>query len=164
MRAITMPVYGGPEVLQLVDLPDPAAYPNPRQGNLDADHRDDSQEMAKLSARYPIERMRAIEEKRAREREQAAIEAERAAEAEAQRYAVEVATYLDEEEATEALRMLLDAGYEGTLITREVDDRPVFTLQVGPFDDLWSADRAASLLDSAYGYSSSVTILRREEP
>jgi len=123
-----------------------------------------AQEMAKLSARYPIERMRAIEEKRAREREQAAIEAERAAEAEAQRYAVEVATYLDEEEATEALRMLLDAGYEGTLITREVDDRPVFTLQVGPFDDLWGADRAASLLDSAYGYSSSVTILRREEP
>lgn len=123
-----------------------------------------AQEMAKLSARYPIERMRAIEDRRAREREQAAIEAEQAAAAEAQRYAVEVATYLDEDEATEALTMLLDAGYEGTLITREVDDRPVFTLQVGPFDDLWSADRAASLLDSAYGYSSSVTILRREEP
>jgi len=123
-----------------------------------------AQQLKMLSARYPIERMRAIENERAREREQAAIEAERAAEAEAQRYAVEVATYLDEDEATEALTMLLDAGYEGTLITREVDDRPVFTLQVGPFDDLWSADRAASLLDSAYGYSSSVTILRREEP
>lgn len=121
-------------------------------------------ELAKLSARYPIERMRAIEDQHARAREQAAIEAERAAEAEAQRYAVDVAAYLDEQEATEALTMLLDAGYEGTLITREVDDRPVFTLQVGPFDDLWSADRAASLLDSAYGYSSSVTILRREEP
>lgn len=123
-----------------------------------------AQELAKLSARYPIERMRAIERERAERREQKVIEAERAAEAEAQRYAVEVATYLDEQEATEALTMLLDAGYDGTLITREVDDRPVFTLQVGPFDDLWSADRAASLLDSAYGYSSSVTILRREEP
>jgi general secretion pathway protein D len=123
-----------------------------------------AQQLKQLSARYPIERMRAIEDRRAREREQAAIEAERAAEAGAQRYAVEVATYLDEDEATEALTMLLDAGYEGTLITREVDDRPVFTLQVGPFDDLWAADRAASLLDSAYGYSSSVTILRREEP
>ena len=81
-----------------------------------------------------------------------------------QRYAVQVATYRDEREATETLTSLLDAGYEGTLLTSDRDGALIFTIQIGPFDDLWEADRTAQTLDSAYGYQSSVTVLREVTP
>ena len=81
-----------------------------------------------------------------------------------QQYGVNVATYVNETEAMATLTDLVDAGYDGNLITSESDGVLVFTLQVGPFDDLWSAQRAAETLDASYGYSSSVTVLRREEP
>ena len=71
--------------------------------------------------------------------------------------------YFDEKEAISTLTELVDAGYDGTLISSDSDGTLVFTIQVGPFDDLWNAQRAAQMLDASYGYSSSVTVLRREE-
>ena len=114
--------------------------------------------------RYPIERMWEIEDKQAEERDRKLRQVEEEAAAGAQLYAINVATYLDESEATEALTTLVDAGYDGTLISSESDGALVFTIRVGPFDDLWAAQRAAETLDASYGYSSTVTILRREEP
>jgi len=114
--------------------------------------------------RYPIERMRELEEKQAAARADRQAEAERQAEASEQRYAVQVATYLDEREATDALTLLIDAGYDGNLITSDSDGQLVYSVRVGPFSDLWEADRAAQSLDAAYGYTSSVTVLRGETP
>ena len=71
---------------------------------------------------------------------------------------------MDESDATERLTVLLDAGYEGRLMTSESNGRLVFTLEVGPFEDLWDADRAAEALDESYGFDSSVTVLRGDEP
>jgi len=122
-----------------------------------------AQELGQHADRYPIERMWAIEEKRADERAQRRRQADEAADANIQRYAVNVATYLDEKEAISTLTELVDAGYDGTLISSDSDGTLVFTIQVGPFDDLWNAQRAAQMLDASYGYSSSVTVLRREE-
>jgi cell division septation protein DedD len=106
--------------------------------------------------------MRELEEKRAREIEEREEAAARREAASAQRYSVQVATFLDEGEATESLMTLVDAGYDGTLVSSESDGQIVFTIQVGPFEDLWDADRAAQTLDAAYGYQTSVTILRGE--
>ena len=121
-----------------------------------------AEELSLHSARYPIDRMRELEEKRAREIEERDAAAARREAASAQRYSVQVATFLDEEEATESLMTLVDAGYDGTLVSSESDGQIVFTIQVGPFQDLWEADRAAQTLDAAYGYQTSVTILRGE--
>lgn len=120
--------------------------------------------LTRHGARYPLERMRELEEREATERAEREAEQARIAEAGRQRYAVRVATYLDEREATEALTTLIDAGYDGRLISGDSDGRIVFTLQVGPFEDLWEADRAAETLDAAYGHESSVTVLRGEAP
>lgn len=119
-------------------------------------------ELERHSLRYPIDRMRELEEIEAAERSERLLEAERSAAASAQRYTVQVATFLNEREATETLTTLVDAGYDGTLVSSESDGRIVFTIQVGPFQDLWEADRAAQTLDEAYGYQSSVTIERGE--
>ena len=88
------------------------------------------------------------------------LEAEEA-DARRQRYAIRVATFFDEGEATRNLMTLVDAGYDGTLISSDSDGQLVFTIQIGPFDDLWTAQRAAETLDASYGYSSSVTVLRQ---
>jgi cell division septation protein DedD len=114
--------------------------------------------------RYPIERMRQLEEERAESQAAADAEEERLANASAQRYAVQVATFLNEGDAIETLTTLVDGGYDGSLVSSESDGQIVFTIQIGPFPDLWEADRAAQTLDAAYGFESSVTILRGDAP
>jgi hypothetical protein len=78
-------------------------------------------------------------------------------------YAVRVATFFDETKATGALTSLLDAGYDGTLVSTESGGRLVFNVQLGPFSDLQEAERAAKTLDAAYGYSAAVTVLRQDK-
>jgi general secretion pathway protein D len=120
-------------------------------------------ELLKHGARYPIERMRELEKAQAAMRESARSPSSVISAVEPQRYAVRVATYLDEAQATEALTTLLDAGYDGTLVSTESDGRLVFSIEVGPFEDLSEAERASEVLDASYGYSSSVNVLRRED-
>lgn len=134
------------------------------------DKKHDSQSFAaaeELNAhaeRYPVERMRELEAKQQAEREDRDEKARREAEAGVQRYVIDVATYLDETEATEQLVTLIDAGYDGSLSSRESNGRVVFSIQVGPFEDLWDAEQAAQTLDEAYGFESSVALQRREAP
>ena len=120
--------------------------------------------MPLIAERYPVERMQELERKQVSEREARAEKARRQAEAGIQRYVIDVATYVDETEATEQLVTLIDAGYDGSLSSRESNGRVVFTIQVGPFEDLWEAEQAAQTLDEAYGFESTVALQRREEP
>lgn len=123
-----------------------------------------AEELTSHSLRYPIDRMRELEEQQAKLRDEREAEADRVAEAGIQRYAVHVAAFLDENQAAETLTTLIDAGYDGTLVTSESDGKLVFTIQIGPFDDLWGADKAAQTLDAAYGHQSAVTVLRGSAP
>ncbi|MBY0400152.1 SPOR domain-containing protein, partial [Myxococcota bacterium] len=140
----------------------------PELAKIDSKHSSQTHEAAqKLNAhaeRYPVERMQELEQKRTSEREEAAEKARREAEAGIQRYVIDVSTYLDETEATEQLVTLIDAGYDGSLASRESNGKIVFTLQVGPFEDLWEAEQAAQTLDEAYGFESTVALQRREAP
>ncbi len=121
-------------------------------------------QLKRQAERYPVERMQELEQDQATAREKRAEKDRREAEAGVQRYSIQVATYLDETEATEKLVTLIDAGYDGSLASAESDGRVVFTLQVGPFEDLWEAEQAAQTLDEAYGFESSVTLQKREAP
>ncbi|MFK7897585.1 MAG: type II secretion system secretin GspD [Myxococcota bacterium] len=123
-----------------------------------------AQELIHHAKRYPIDRMRELEDRKANERESKASALEREAQFGRQRYAVQVATYRSESEATNTLTTLVDAGYDGSLVTSTSNGQLVFMVQVGPFEDLYDADRAAQTLDTSYGYASSVTVLRRDDP
>ena len=123
-----------------------------------------AEELTRHSLRYPIDRMRELEERHEKLRDEREAEAERVAEAGIQRYAVRVASFLDENQAAQTLTALIDSGYDGTLVTSESDGNLVFTIQIGPFEDLWTADRTAQTLDAAYGHQSSVTVLRGSAP
>ncbi|MAG34445.1 MAG: type II secretion system protein GspD [Deltaproteobacteria bacterium] len=123
-----------------------------------------AQELAKHAERYPIDRMRFLEQQQADARAERAADVERQAAAGSTRYAVTAASYGDESRATENLTTLIDAGYDGSLVTSESEGQLIFTIQIGPFDDLWEAEQAAQTLDAAYGYASDVTVLRRQQP
>ncbi len=123
-----------------------------------------AEELTRHSLRYPIDRMRELEEQHEKLRDEREAEAERVAAAGIQRYAVRVASFLDENQAAQTLTALIDSGYDGTLVTSESDGNLVFTIQIGPFEDLWTADRTAQTLDAAYGHQSSVTVLRGSAP
>ena len=123
-----------------------------------------AQELGDHARRYPIERMWAIEEERATERDERQRAKESEAAALVQQYGINVATYVSEAEAMNTLATLIDAGYDGNLISSDSEGTLVFTIQVGPFTDLWAVQRSAETLDSSYGFSSSVTVLRRDQP
>ena len=116
-------------------------------------------ELARHSERYPIDRMRELEAARRAEREGGGGTTVYV-DVPGKEYVVRVATYLDETEATDTLTTLLEAGYDGTLVATESDGRLVFNVEIGPFRTLDDAERTATTLDSAYGFSSAVNVLR----
>jgi len=147
---------------------DEAAYPELAgyETEEDQNYGDNSvaRELGRNAARYPIERMWAIEDAKLERYARRARESEDELSARQQRYAINVATFVNEDEAIATLTELVDAGYDGSLLSNDTDGVLVFTLQVGPFSDLWTAQRTAEILDASYGYSSSVAVLRQDDP
>jgi general secretion pathway protein D len=110
--------------------------------------------------RYPLERMREIEADR---RERSARAAEEASRGEAgPRYAVLAAVFRDERAATDTLTKLLDAGYEGTLVSGESEGTLLFEVRLGPFASLEEAEQAASVARQAFGLDPTVLVERAE--
>jgi general secretion pathway protein D len=123
---------------------------NPAQGAVEA-----------LDRRYPIERMLEIERaqsvSRARAREAAARPTEPA------RYLVLGGVFADPGVAQSTLTRLIDAGYEGTLVSSRASGRVLLELRVGPFVDLPAAERAAEALRRGYALAPQVMVQRRED-
>jgi general secretion pathway protein D len=110
--------------------------------------------------RYPVERMREIEqmedEGRARRRaeEEAAIHGPR--------YRVLAAVFRSEAAAASTLQEVLDAGYDATLVSGARDDGVLFELRLGPYASLEEAEHAADTVREAFGLSPSVTVEEAE--
>ncbi len=111
--------------------------------------------------RYPLERMREIEAGRRERDTRAAEEAARAGAG--PRYGVLAAVFRDERAATETLTQLLDAGYEGTLVSGESQGTVLFEVRLGPFQSLEEAEQAASVARQAFGLAPTV-LVERDEP
>ncbi len=110
--------------------------------------------------RYPLERMREIEADRRERDARAAEEAARAASGPS--YAVLAAVFRDERAATETLTKLLDAGYEGTLVSGQSEGTVLFEVRLGPFGSLEEAEEAAGVARQAFGLAPSVLVERPE--
>jgi general secretion pathway protein D len=111
--------------------------------------------------RYPLERMREIEAGRRERDARAAEEAARAGSG--PRYAVLAAVFRDERAATATLTELLDAGYEGTLVSGESQGTLLFEVRLGPFASLEEAENAAAVVRQGFGLSPTV-LVERDEP
>ena len=114
--------------------------------------------LGELSERYPLERMREIEQQDVEAA--AAREAEKAEAAARPRYAIAGGVFPDEAVATQRLTELLDAGYEATLVSSPRNGGLVFELRLGPFASREQAEREAEVLQRAFGLDTSLL----EEP
>ncbi len=105
--------------------------------------------------RYPISRMLEIERELA--------EAEREAEAlvvGGTRYGVLAAVYRDEGAARETLTRLVDAGYDGELISGNASGDVLLEVRLGPFESLAEAERVAGEMRSRFSLSPSILVER----
>ena len=111
--------------------------------------------------KYPVERMREIE----REEEKAA-EAQRRALEEletAPSFGVLAATFRDESAATESLGELIDAGYDGTLISGERDGTVLYQVRIGPYPSIETAREAAAVIRESFGLAPTVVVETESE-
>jgi general secretion pathway protein D len=115
-----------------------------------------------LEGRYPLERMLEIERAQATERAQARAAA--AAQAQPKRYLVLGGVFADPGVAQSTLTRLIDAGYEGTLVSSRATGRVLLELQIGPYADAEAAERAAEALRLGYALSPQVVLQRAQSP
>lgn len=115
-----------------------------------------------LERRYPLERMREIERDQARSREAArAAEAERSRGA---RYVVLAGSYADPNAARGTLLELVDAGFDGTLVSSGPAGQVRYELRLGPYTEVEQAERAAGTVQRAYGLPSRIVLEREGGP
>jgi hypothetical protein len=104
--------------------------------------------------RYPLERMREIESQRASDR--AAAEAAAQAALTAPRYSVQAAVFGTEAAAATILTQLVDAGYDGFIVSGESDGALLFQVVLGPYDTPEQAREVAAAVRAGFGLAPSV--------
>jgi general secretion pathway protein D len=105
-------------------------------------------------ARYPLERMREIEAQKEAEREAAAAAARRGGPG----YVVQAAVLGDEKSAMETLTRLVDAGYDGTLVSAEVAGGMVYEVRLGPYESLEEAQRVGETIRRSEGLAPALIV------
>ncbi len=133
-------------------LGDPSATStqNPARGAVDA-----------LERRYPLERMLEIERQQSTER--ARTRAAATAPAPRSRYLVLGGVFADSGVAQSTLRRLIDAGYEGTLVSSRSSGRVLLELRIGPYANLDDAERTADSLRRAHALAPQVLVQKPED-
>jgi hypothetical protein len=112
------------------------------------------------SKRYPLDRMREIEEQHQEELRRAAEEA--AAAEHHPGYGVLAAVYRSEEAAAELLTELVDAGYDGAVVASESGGAVLYEIRLGPYRELREAQEAAEAVGGAFGLSPEVVLEKAE--
>jgi general secretion pathway protein D len=112
--------------------------------------------LSEVESRYPLERMREIEQ--GLDAETAAKQAAAEAAARAPRYRIVAGVFGDEQSATETLTELVDAGYEGRLVSTPSAGGVVFAVNLGPYPSLEEAQRVAGVIERAFRLAPSLVV------
>jgi hypothetical protein len=113
------------------------------------------------TARYPLERMREIEQ--ARLEALAKEEAERQAAESAPVYYLQAAIFEDPEAAAEMLTDLVDSGHDGTLVAAESGGAVLYEIHLGPYASYEQAEQMAEVVHRSHGLTPAVIVLTPEE-
>jgi type II secretory pathway component HofQ len=114
------------------------------------------------ASRYSLERKDELEDIERENEEKRVTERLAALQPPINLYAVSVALFRDETKAASELTRLLDAGYDGTLVSSDSDGTLLYELVVGPFDDLKGANDVADVLEEIYDYAPKVTVIEQQ--
>ena len=108
------------------------------------------------SERYPLDRMREIEEETTEARRRAEAEADAARRHPG--YGVLAAVYRSETAAAELLTELVDAGHDGTVDATESGGSVLYEIRLGPYRDVRQAREASEAVGGAFGLSPTVIL------
>jgi general secretion pathway protein D len=111
-------------------------------------------------ARYPLERMREIERIQAETRalrEAQAVEAQPV-------YFLQAGVFGDEAQAVETLTTLVDLGYDGTLVSGELEGQVLYEIRIGPYDSLDAAEAAGHVLQRSEDLTPTILVQPPEQP
>ena len=111
-------------------------------------------------ARYPLERMREIEGEQSAERER--LESEAAAGQRTPRYYVQATVTGDEAAAIRTLTELVDAGYDGSLISGDVGGSVLYEVRLGPYPSIDEAQQVGGIIRRSHGLAPSVMVAPEE--
>jgi hypothetical protein len=114
--------------------------------------------LKKLSKRYPVERMSEIEAEQSSERERKEREASDSEQG--PKWGVLAAIFRSEQSAQLQLTELVDAGYDGTLVSNEQGGAIFYELRLGPYDTTVQANHVADAVRQ--GYSLTPTVIQLE--
>lgn len=117
-------------------------------------------QLATFSKKYPVERMGEIERQQTTERElreKAESESEQAS-----KWGVLAAIFRLEGAARTQLTELVDAGYDGTLVSNQQGGTVFYELRLGPYDTTEQANHVADAVRRGYGLSPTVIQLETE--
>ena len=103
--------------------------------------------------RYPLDRMREIEQLEREATERAAVEP-----AAGPNYYLQAGLFGDEEQAVAVLTELIDLGYDGALLTADRAGALLYEVRVGPYDTLDAARLAIRVLERGQGLSPIVLV------
>ena len=106
--------------------------------------------------RYPLERMLEIEAETREERSRA--EAERRAALTAPRYSVQAAVFGTEAAAATTLTQLVDAGYDGFILTGEESGALLFQVLLGPYESVQEARDVSEAVRAGFGLAPAVLV------
>ena len=130
--------------------PGPGASENPTRTAVNA-----------IGKRYPLDRMLEIERQQAVEKSR--TRAAGTAPAPSERYLVLGGVFADSGVAQATLRRLIDAGYEGNLVSSRSNGRVLLELRIGPYVNLEDAERTADALRRAYALAPQVLVQKPED-
>jgi hypothetical protein len=71
--------------------------------------------------------------------------------------------FADSGVAQSTLRRLIDAGYEGTLVSSRMSGRVLLELRIGPYANLDDAERTADSLRRAHALAPQVLVQKPED-
>ena len=111
--------------------------------------------------KYPVERMREIEQA-----EEAEADAKRRAAEEAEtapRFGVLAATFRNESAATDSLQQLIDAGFDGTLVSGDTDGTVLYEVRLGPYPSIEAAREVSGVIRETFGLAPTVLVETESE-
>jgi general secretion pathway protein D len=113
-----------------------------------------------MEKRHPLERMREIERLQAEQEERKRAEEEEARHA--PQYGILAGVFRDASAAQRRFTELLDAGYEGSLVSGETAGAVQYEIRLGPYEALEEAERNAEIVRESFGLSPQVVVERGE--
>lgn len=106
--------------------------------------------------RYPLERMREIENRREEETRRKREEADAALHS--PHYSVLAAVFGTEAAATTTLTELVDGGHDGFIVSSDSDGALIFQVLLGPYEDVGVARDTAAAVRAGFGLAPTVVV------